>query len=198
MRSCWRDCWDCSPAWRHARPRPATITTGDGYRYERPYRPYYSGYSSNCCYRKAVRYARTYRDYDRPYFRPSYRSSYYDRPYYRPYYRSAYYDRPSYYDSGWRYGRPYYERPYVSSYYTTSYDPYYYPRYRSYYPDSRYYSSPSYYGGYSRPHYYNAGWSSYSSNWDQPRSFYPEGCRRSKVYDDAGGWVRGNSLSCGH
>jgi hypothetical protein len=70
-----------------------------------------------------VRYARTYRDYDRPYFRPSYRSSYYDRPYYRPYYRSAYYDRPSYYDSGWRYGRPYYERPYVSSYYTTSYDP---------------------------------------------------------------------------
>ena len=179
--------------------------------YYRPYRPY-RNYSSDCCYSRVSYYRRAY--HDRPYYR-----SYYDRPHYsyydRPYYRSRYYDDGYYprrysYDSGWYYGRPYYTH--YSTYRLPSY-------YRDYYYDGPRYSS--YYGGYSdygyrsyyRPYYssYDYGYRSssiFSSSYnpytraawpyDQPRRYYPEGCRQSRIYDDAGGYVNGNGISCGH
>lgn len=186
-------------------PRYSRYYDGD---YDRPhYRPYRShrGYSSDCCYSRVSYYRRV--SYDRPH------RSYYDRPYYRASYDRPYYDRPYHgrysYDSGWYYGRPYYTH--YSSYRLPSY-------YRDYYYDGPRYSS--YYGGYGyrsyRPYYssyssYDYGYRSTSLfgrshdpytraayPYDQPRRYYPEGCRRSKIYDDAGGYVWGNGLSCGH
>lgn len=204
--------------------RPATA--GDYYyndygygapvRYEGGYvdRPRYRYRSADCCYRRVVRYERTYRDYDRPYYssrydRPYYGDRYvttrtydsyerpYDRPYYRPYrpYRSAYY------------ARPYHDR-YVTTRYYEGYDRPYVRPYRSYYGGAyygtryygaRYYGSRSYYGaGYEGAAYrYGYGGNAWRYA-NQPRSFYPPGCRpaRYKVYDDQGGWVWGKRAVC--
>jgi len=159
---------------------PRLATAGDYYYSDGDsYRSYRSPrhHDSSCCYRRVVRYERVHRDYDRPYYRSS---NYYDRPDYR---------------RSWTYNRPYYRQSNYGGY--TSYsDPGY--SYRSYH------SSPSYRSYYSNPAYrysgnglsYNTRYSSYYN--DQPRRFYPAGCRpvKYKIYDDGGGWVWGTRASC--
>ena len=199
----------------------------DDYRPYRPYRRSYSSdccYSRVSYYRRAYdrSYDRSY--YDRPYYRssyydrPSYRSSYYDRPY-RSYWGDRYSRYSRYDDDGWSYGRPYithYSTYTLPPYYRDSYDYDYRPRYSSWYGGGygyRSYSRPYYSSYYSDYGYRNySGYSSWNGSWnrgydpytraaypyDQPRRYYPEGCRRSKIYDDAGGYVWGNGLSCGH
>ena len=108
----------------------STAQAGDYYRDGYGYRAANVSYSSNCCYRKVVRYVRKvsyvrvdggYRD---GYYAPRHRNSYYDGPPYRtvefrePYYRPAVYSEP--------YRRPYYDgRPY-------RYDGSYHDGYRPY------------------------------------------------------------------
>ncbi|HWK93855.1 MAG TPA: hypothetical protein VNR39_00390 [Pseudolabrys sp.] len=109
---------------------PSTAQAGEYYRDGYGYRTGNVSYSSNCCYRKVVRYVRKvsyvrvddgYRD---GYYAPRYRSSYY---YGSPYRRAAYsepYYRPAVYSEPYR--RPYYDaRP-------ARYDGTYYDGYRPY------------------------------------------------------------------
>jgi len=99
------------------------------------------GLTANVCYGECGYYDRP--RYDRPYYRPNYRS-YDDRPYYRSY---SNYDRP-YYRSDSYYDRPY-SRPYYRSY---SYDGPSYSRpvpwwvSGPYRPRPRYYIGPNVYG----------------------------------------------------
>ena len=116
------------------RPAPAgdyyTNSGYDGDGYNRGYRSGYNGgnarYSSDCCYRKVVRYERSVRyvpatDYRREgyYDRPNYRDGYYSRSSYS----DNYYNRPSYRSSSY-YGTPRYDRGYGAGYTTRNYGAY--------------------------------------------------------------------------
>jgi hypothetical protein len=167
---------------------------GDSYRYDDGYRyrPRYRYGSSDCCYRRVVRYRKIYRDYERPYYNSG---SYYSAGYSTRYYGDGYRYRS--------YDRPYYSRPYYGTRYTTTryYDDYERPYYRSY----RSYSSPYYGTGY-RTTYYGTGYYGtrygYGGNsWryaSQPRTFHTPACTtiRYKVYDDLGGWVWAKRRTC--
>jgi hypothetical protein len=142
-------------------------TYDDGYRY----RPRYRYGSSDCCYRRVVKYRKVYRDYE------------------RPYYSNRYVTR---YSSGYRSYDPYYSRPYYGTRYTTRY---YDGGYRTYdRPYRSYYSRPAY-----GTTYYSAGYSgNYWRYANQPRTFHVPACTtiRYKVYDDLGGWVWGKRRTC--
>lgn len=151
-------------------------TYDDGYRYRSRYR--YG--SSDCCYRRVVKYRKVYRDY--------------------PYDRSGY-DGDRYvtrYDSGYRSYDPYDARPYYGTRYTTT--RYYDGGYRTYdRPYERSYYSRPYYGTTYGGGYYGAGYG--SNDWryaGQPRTFHVPACTtvRIKVYDDLGGWVWAKRRTC--
>ena len=133
---------------------------------------------------------------------PAAAGEYYDGGDYRSY------ERPSHRDHS-RYrrvvsdDRDYNDRPYYSSeshhgsrsnYYEGSYsdttrDTYHRP----------YYSTRNYDRPYRSSNYYGTSYTGQTIAYgNQPRHFYPRGCRpsRYKIYDDGGGWVWGNTSVC--
>jgi hypothetical protein len=143
-----------------------------------------------------------YRSYDeRPYYRDNWREprrearydrDYDDRRYYSSVPRSPRYNDSSYsYTTSTTYDRPYYA--------TRRYDR---PNYTSRYYGSGTYGSGTYGSGnygYSNSRYSGTSYNSSAVAYDdQPRRFYPQGCRpsRYKVYDDSGGWVWAKTSIC--